>query len=146
MVECLAEHPAGLRLGATHRIGQQEDAIDHFHDTLHLSAKVGVAWGVNDVDGIDFTVLRIGPFYGEVLRFNSNALFTFQIHRVHGALLHLLVFTVGATLLQQAVHESGLAVVNVCDDGDITDVFGVHDVSVRCPLNRKPAAKSPAGW
>jgi hypothetical protein len=29
-------------------------------------------------------------------------------------------------LLEEAVHEGGLAMVNVGDDGDVSDVLGVH--------------------
>src|SRR4029453_8036594 len=43
---------------------------------------------------------------------------------VHCALGHLLVLAIGAGLLQQAINQRGLAVVDVGDDGDVTKVHG----------------------
>ena len=82
--------------------------------------------GVDDVNGVFFAILRVDPFNGQIFGLNGNPFFAFEIHRVHRALLHFLVFTVGAALLEQAVHEGSFAVINVGDDGDITDIFGVH--------------------
>ena len=126
LVECFAEHPSSLCLWATDGISEQQDTIDHLHDSLHLGTKVGVTWCVDDVNGIFLAILWVDPLNRKILSLNGNAFFTFEIHRVHRALLHFLVFTIGTTLLEQAVHQSGLAVVNVGDDSDITDVFGVH--------------------
>ena len=82
--------------------------------------------GVDDVDGVFFAILRVDPFNGQIFGLNGNPFFPLEIHRVHRALLHFLVFTVGAALLKQAVHEGSFAVINVGDNSDITDVFGVH--------------------
>src|SRR4029453_10536742 len=43
---------------------------------------------------------------------------------VPGTLGHLLVLAIGTRLLQQAVDEGGLAVVDVGDNGDVTKVHG----------------------
>ena len=127
LIECLAEHPTSLSLWAANGIGQQKHAIDHFHHTFHLGAEVGVTWGVHDVNSVFFLVLRVDPLHGEILRLNGDALFTLKVHRVHGAFFNFLILAVSATLCEQAVHESGLAVVNVGNDSDVTDVFGVHE-------------------
>ena len=126
LIECLSKYPSCLRLWASDGISEKEHTIDHFHDSLHLGTEVGVARGVDDVNGVFFAILWIDPFNRQIFGLNCNPFFAFEIHRVHRALLHFLVFTVGAALLKQAVHESSLAVINVGDDGDITDVFGVH--------------------
>ena len=82
--------------------------------------------GVDDVYGVFFAILRVDPFNGQIFSLNGYPFFAFEIHRVHRALLHYLVFTVSTALLEQAVHEGSFAVNNVSDNGDVTDVFGVH--------------------
>ena len=49
-----------------------------------------------------------------------------QVAGVHHALLHLLVRPEYAALTQQAVHQRGLAVVNVGNYGNVTDIFLLH--------------------
>ena len=111
----LAEHEAGLRLRAAGGIDDEQHAIDHFHDAFHFGTEVGVARGVDDVDGVAF------PENGGVLRLDGDALFPFEVHGVHGALGGGLVFTVGAAGLQELVHEGGFPMVNVGDDGEISN-------------------------
>jgi hypothetical protein len=48
--------------------------------------------------------------------------FAFEVVRIHGALGHLLVLAEGAALLQQAIDQRGLAMVDVRDDRDVADV------------------------
>ncbi len=99
------------------RIDDEEHAIDHLHDALDLAAEIGVAGRVDDVDVI------VVPAKGRVLRPDGDALFALEIHRIHDALLHLLVGAKGAGLLEKLVHERGLAVVDVRDDGDVANVL-----------------------
>jgi hypothetical protein len=42
---------------------------------------------------------------GRVLRENGDALLAFEIHRVHDAVLHVLVLAEGAGLPQHGVHQ-----------------------------------------
>ena len=58
---------------------------------------------------------------GGVLCQNGDAALPLQIAGVHDPVLGCLVFTVNAALLQQLVHQRGLAMVNVGNDGNITD-------------------------
>nr|GFD55041.1 hypothetical protein [Tanacetum cinerariifolium] len=44
----LAGDELGLRHRAFRRIDQQDDAVDHRQDPLHLAAEIGVAGGVDD--------------------------------------------------------------------------------------------------
>ena len=39
----LGQHEAGLRHGALRGVHQQDDAVDHLQDALHLAAEVGVS-------------------------------------------------------------------------------------------------------
>ena len=109
-----AQHEAGLRHGALGGVHQQDNAVDHLQDTLHLAAEVGVARGIHDVD------LGVAVLDGGVLGQNGDAALTLQIVGVHDALHRLLILTVYAALLQHLIHQRGLAVVNVGDNGDVS--------------------------
>jgi hypothetical protein len=68
---------------------------------------------------------------GGVLGLDRDALLLFEVHGVHGALLDLLVGAIDAALLEEFIDEGRLAMVNVCDDGDVADVL-VHVRDVAC--------------
>ena len=112
-----AQHKTRLRQRPFSRVHQQDRAGSHGERALHFAAKVGVARGVNDIDLDPF------PVDGAVLGGNGDAAFAFQIHFVHHAVVNLLVGAEHAALLEQTVHEGGLAVVNVGDNGDVTKGF-----------------------
>ena len=113
----LLQHEAGLRHGALRRIDEQQNAVDHLEDTLDLAAEIGVARGIDDVD------FRSLIMHGGILGQNGNAALTLQIARVHHAVHHGLVLAVDAALLEHFIDQRRLAMVNVCDDGDISNVF-----------------------
>ena len=75
-----AEHETGLGHGALGGVHQQDDAVDHLEDTLHLAAEVGVARGIHDVD------LGVAVVDGGVLGQNGDAALTLQVVGVHDAL------------------------------------------------------------
>ena len=125
VLERFLKHETGLRLRAVVRIDDEQDAIDHLHDALDFAAEVGVARGVDDVDAIAV------PMKGGVLGANGDALFALEIHRIHHALLDLLVGAEGAGLPEQLIDERGLAVIDVGNDGDVANF--VHG---RDPRNR----------
>ena len=70
------------------------------------------------IDDIDLVVLVVD---GSILSQNGDAALTLQITGVHDSVLGSLILAVDAALLQQLVHQSGLAVVNVGDDRNIAD-------------------------
>jgi hypothetical protein len=67
---------------------------------------------------------------GAVLREDRDAALFLDRVRIHDAFAHLLVGRKGAGLLQQAVDQRRLAVVDVGDDGDVAD-WTLHGVLVR---------------
>jgi hypothetical protein len=75
-----------------------------------------VAWRVHDVD-LYIVIEDCG-----VLGQNGNAAFTLQIIGVHDAFNQVLVGPKCAALPQHGIHQSGLAVIYVGDDRDITNV------------------------
>ena len=79
-----------------------------------------MARGVNKVQGVDFPVLRLikqvdGP------GLDGDAPLALQVHIVQELVFHFPLGD-GIALLQQAVRQGGLAVVDVGDDGKIADV------------------------
>ena len=79
-----------------------------------------MARGVHHVD------LHVLIADGGVLSQNRNAALTLQIAGVHDTVHNLLIFPVSAALLQHLVHQGGLAVVNVGDDGYVSQMFVLH--------------------
>ena len=118
----LAEHETGLGQGAFRRVDQQDGAVGHGQGALDLTAEVGVAGGVDDVD------FHAVPAHGTVLGGDGDAAFPFQIHAVHDTVIDLLVASENPALAEECVHERGLAVVNVSNDGDITKLFVTNEI------------------
>ena len=119
-LERLAEHEARLRHGALGGVDEQNDAVDHLQDTLDLAAEVGVARGVHHVD------LYVLISDGGVLGQNGNAALPLQIAGVHHAVHHGLVLPVHAGLLEHLIHQSGLAMIDVGDNGNISQILISH--------------------
>jgi hypothetical protein len=114
----LARDEAGLRHRTFDRVDQQQHAIDHRQHALDFAAEVGVSRGVDDVD--------VGAFEvdGAVLREDGDPALLFQVVGVHDPLGDGLVRGEGAGLTEQLVDEGGLAVVNVGDNGDVSEGAG----------------------
>ena len=79
-----------------------------------------MARGINDIDLIAFIV------YSGVLGENGDAALALEIAGIHHALRHDLIFAVNAALLEHLIDQGGLAVVNVRDNGNITDLILGH--------------------
>ena len=114
----LAQHEARLGHGALGGVHEQEAAVHHAEDAFDLAAEVRVAGGVDDVD-LDALVL-----HGRVLGQYGYAPLPLQHVGVHGAIGDLLPVPELQGLPEQSVHERGLAVIDVRDDGDVA-VFHV---------------------
>ncbi len=111
----LAGNETRLRHWAVNRIDQQQHAIDHRQHSLHFTAKIRMAWGIDDID-VSAVVLNRAVF-GQ----NRDAALFFQVIGIHDAGIDLLVFAEGAGLTQQLIDERGFAVINVGDNGDVAD-------------------------
>ena len=88
----LLQHKACLRHRPFGRIHQQQYAVDHFEDALHLAGKIGVPRRIHDVD------LGMAVMHRGILCQNRDAALPFQIVAVHHALLNDLVVAVNAAL------------------------------------------------
>ena len=87
---------------------------------LRIRSEVGVARGVHDVD------LHVAVLHGGVFGQDGDAALTLQVVGVHDALGHGLVFAERTALLEHLVHQGGLAMVDVGDDGDVAQFLILH--------------------
>ena len=74
-----------------------------------------MAGGVDDIDA------RAAVFDGAVLRQNGDTALFLDVVRVHDPLAHFFMGGECAGLLQQAVDQGRLAMVDVRDDGDVAN-------------------------
>ena len=111
-----AEDEAGLGQRPLRSVHQQEAAIGHREGALDLAREVRVAGGVDEVD-LDVTVLD-----GGVLREDGDPALALQLIRVHDERAGGVGIPEDHALLQQAIHECGLAMVDVGDDRNIPKV------------------------
>ena len=72
----LLQHETCLGHGALKGVDQQNTAVGHIEHTLYLTAEVGVARGVDNIDFCTF------PVNGNVLRKNGYTTLSFQVVRV----------------------------------------------------------------
>mmetsp|Transcript_17539 Transcript_17539/g.45158 ORF Transcript_17539/g.45158 Transcript_17539/m.45158 type:complete len:392 (-) Transcript_17539:2-1177(-) len=117
----LLQHELRLRLWPLNRINQEHDTIHHGEHALDLAAEVRVAWRVDDVERVAV------PRHTRRLGQDRDATLLLQVLAVQHALCDL---NSHATLLHQAVHQCGFAVIDVRDDGHVPDLFqlrGLHD-------------------
>ncbi len=115
----LADHELGLRHRPLGGIDQHDGAVDHGEDALDLAAEIGVAGRVDDVDA------GVVPGDGGGLRHDGDAALLLEVVRVHHALGDALVVAEGAGLLEEAVDEGRLAVIDVRDDRDVSQLHGL---------------------
>ena len=97
-------------------VDQHHDAVDHVQDALDLAAEVGVARRIDDIDA------RVLPDDGRALGKDGDAALALQVVGIHRALSNPLALAERAGLLEQFVDERGLAVVDVSDNRDVSEL------------------------
>ncbi len=108
-----------LRLHALGGIYHQQRALAGGQRAADLVGEVHMAGGVDEVEGVFLPILG-GIAHGNGLGFDGDAALALQLHGVHD-LVHHLPLLVDAGLLQDAVGQGGLAVVDVRDDAEVAD-------------------------
>ena len=121
MLERVLEHETGLRHRALEGVDDEQAAVGHLQDALDLAAEVGVARRVDDVD------LGVVVANRDVLREDGDSALPLLVVGVENTLRDLLVLSEYVGGLQEPVDQRGLAVVDVGDDGDVTNVVLPHD-------------------
>ena len=115
-LERLAEHEARLRERSFAGVDEQQHTVDHRERTLDLTAEVGVAGRVDDVE--DHVAVANRRVLGE----DRDALLALEVVRVHHPLGDVLVGAERPGLPEQGVDQGGLAVVDVGNDGEIAQI------------------------
>src|SRR5690625_1594386 len=100
--------------GLIARIDQQQYPIYHRLYTFNLTTKLRMTWSIHDVD------INIIEFYGTIFSQYGDATLALNIIRIHNALGDLLIRPKGTGLTEQLIDESGLAMINVSNNGDIS--------------------------
>ncbi len=113
-------------LGSVH---QEHHPVHHLEGALHLAPEIAVARRVHEVD------LRVLVVNRRVLGQDRDAALALQVVRVHDPLAVLLVGAEDPALGEEGVHEGGLSVVHVGDDGDVTEVHALPGAAVRPTRN-----------
>ena len=110
----LLQNEAGLGHGSLCRINEKDDSVNHLEYSLNLTTEVGVTGSVYYVD------LNVLVVNGRVLCKYGNSALALQIVGVHYAVLHLLVFTINASLTEHLVYQRSLSVVNVSNNSYVS--------------------------
>ena len=134
--ERLHEHIAGLRQRSFAGVHQQHHAIHDFERPLYFAPEIAVAGRVHDID-LHTLIAHAGDL-GE----NGDAALALQFIGVHHALHVRFVFAEDTALIEHGIHQRGLAVVYVGDDGDIAG-RGIHASSC-ASLSSRPRQKGTA--
>ena len=117
----LLQHESGLRHGALEGIHQQQHSVRHVEHPLDLASEIGVARSVYNID-LDALV---GHRY--VLGEDSDTSLTLQIVVVQNQVAPVLsVLPDELRLIYHSVHQSGLTVVDMGDDGYISYVLHIR--------------------
>ena len=109
----------------------------------HLIGKVDMARCIDQMEDIFLTVFGLVGKLNDV-QFDRDASLSFQIQGIQDLILHL-SFGYGIGQFQNAVRQSGLAVVDMSDDGKIPDILliQVFHLPYFCRLRcRKPSHPS----
>ncbi len=114
LLQRLLQHKAGLGHAALGGVHQQQHPVDHLEHPLHLAAEIGVAGGVDDVD-LD-PVIGAAAVFGQ----DGDAALPLDVAGIHHPLGHLLIVPESPALLEHLVHQGGLAVVDMRDDGNVS--------------------------
>jgi hypothetical protein len=80
-----------------------------------------VTWRVNQVQVVNLPIAS-AILQRSGLRFDGDAAFFFDIHRVQNLSFHLPLLQ-SSTALDQSVSQGRFAMINVGDDGKISDVL-----------------------
>ena len=79
----LAVNSNRLGLDAFHAGKNEDSTVEHAERTFHFDSEVHVPRGIDDVDGVLFTALGVGPVSECSGGLNRDAAFAFKFHGVH---------------------------------------------------------------
>ena len=124
MLKCLFQHKSCLRHRPFGSIDEQKYAVRHRQHPFDFAAEIRVARGVDQIDFRDRPVRRgVGVIDGDILGQNRDAPLALQRIAVQQRVLRHLAVAKVVALTQQRVDEGGLAVIDVSDNRDVSNVI-----------------------
>ena len=75
---------------------------------------------------------------GRVLCHDRDAALPFEIQVVHDPFRHALVLAKSAALFQHGIHQRGLPMIDVGNDGNVPNIFSFHESSSKWSINIRP--------
>ena len=112
-----------LRLDALRRVHDQQRALARGERTRDLVVEVHMPGRVDQVHLVGLAVVRL-VFHAHRARLDRNAALALKIHIIQQLFLHLALGH-GLALLEQAVGQRRFAVVNMRDNGKISDMLAI---------------------
>ncbi|CAB4734321.1 unannotated protein [freshwater metagenome] len=119
--QSLLQHVPGLGKGALSSINEEQYAVHHREGSLDLPTEIGVAGRVNQIDLDTLPVHRGG------LGQDGDAALALLVVRVHDPVDDCLVRCEGTGGAQKRIHECRLAVIDVRDEGNVTEGSSGHE-------------------
>ena len=117
-LERLLQHEFRLRHRPFGGIDEEHGAIDHIEDALDLTAEIGMARRIDDIDA------GVLPDERGDLGEDGDAALSFEVIRIHRPFGDFLVVAEGAGLGQEPVDHGCLAVIDMGNDGDVAQFHG----------------------
>jgi hypothetical protein len=127
-----------LRLDALRRINHQQRAFARTQAARHFVGKIHVAGRVNEVQLVSLAVARRIK-HRDRMRLDGDAALALQIHCIKQLIRHVARGN-RAGAMQQPVGKRRLAVVNVGNDAEISDMRCVHLQNVGFQIANPSAA------
>ena len=130
-LEGFLQHEFRLRHGPFEGVHQKDHAGDHFQHPFDFAAEIRVARRVDNID------LRVPVLNRGIFRQNRNAPFLLDVAGVHDPLRYHLIVTEHAGLPEEHIDQGGLSMINVGNDGYISNISLFH----KLPFSAKAAIK-----
>src|SRR5262249_4972094 len=121
--EGLHQHVASLRQRSFTGIDQEDDAVHHFQSTFHLAAEIAVT---RRIDNVDFDAAITDS---RCLRKDGDSPLAFEIIGIHNAFHNLFIGSENTALPKHGVNKGGLTMINVGDDGYVSNLLIKHNYS-----------------
>jgi hypothetical protein len=122
LLESLAEDELGLGHGTIGSVNDEADTIDHGHDTLDLTTEISVTGGIDNVDVIVLVGFLVVVDDRSTLGENGDTTLTLKGVGVHET--HLTLGHAGTGRRKKRVDKSGLTVIDVRDNSNVTHELG----------------------
>ena len=115
-----AQDKSRLRQTSFGRVNQKHHAVNHLQNPFDFATKIRVTRGIENIDFVIAITDR------GVLSHDGDAALALKVHRVHDAVDDGFVVTISAGLFEHGIDERGLPVIDMRNDGDVSNVAGFH--------------------